>query len=175
MVTAHKVDSKNEEAQDKVQARSAVTTIPVEAATELGNQIARLMAALTRAGQGNSPSSTPNSPRHRGHGRGRTDRNTSSHPNSHNGQASLGLAASAHSISAGCRTGTTGQSQGNGQGLRDGQGSISNKKELSSLQCFRCQGWDLMVQECTTPAKSLNQTGRTEGMQPNPPTSSSQQ
>ena len=57
MITAHKVETKNEEVQDKVRARSAVTTEPVEGTTELGNQIARLMAALTRAGQGNSPSS----------------------------------------------------------------------------------------------------------------------
>ena len=85
MITSHKAGSENEEAQDKVQARSAVTIKPVEGASELGNQIARLMAALTRAGQGNSPSSVPNSPRHRGCGRGRMDRNTPSHPNSHNG------------------------------------------------------------------------------------------
>ena len=50
MVAAHKVESKNEEAQDKVLARSAMTTKPVEGASELGNEIARLMAALTRAG-----------------------------------------------------------------------------------------------------------------------------
>ena len=50
MATSHKAESKNEEAQDKVQARLAVTTEPVEGASELGNQIARLMAALTRAG-----------------------------------------------------------------------------------------------------------------------------
>ena len=48
----------------------AVTIKPVEGTTELGNQIAKLMAALTRAGQGNSPSSAPNSPRVRGHDRG---------------------------------------------------------------------------------------------------------
>ena len=42
----------------------------VEGASELGTQIARLMAALTRAGKGNSPGSTPNSPRHRDHGGG---------------------------------------------------------------------------------------------------------
>ena len=79
MVTAHKAEIKNEEAQDKVWARSAVTTEPVEGASELGNQIAGLMGALTRAGQGN-----------RGSGRGRMDRTTSSHPNSHNGQTGLG-------------------------------------------------------------------------------------
>ena len=56
MITAHKAESKNEEDQDKVRARSAVTTKPVEGTTQLENQIARLMmAALTRAGQGNSP------------------------------------------------------------------------------------------------------------------------
>ena len=85
MVAAHKAETKNEEAQDKVWARSAVITEPVEGASELGNQIARLMAALTRAGRDNSPSSVPNSPRHRGCGRGRMDRTTSSCPNSHNG------------------------------------------------------------------------------------------
>ena len=100
MVTAHKVESENEEAQDKVWARSAVTTEPVEGATELGNKIARLMAALTRVGQGNSPSSAPNSPKHRDHGRGRMDRNTPSCPSSHNGQVGLGQSASACSISA---------------------------------------------------------------------------
>ena len=133
MVTAHKAESKNEEARDKVKARSAVTNEPVEGAAVLRNQIARLMAALTRAGQGNSPSSTPNSLRHRGCGRGRTDRNTSSHPNSHDGGTGLGQATSAHSISAGCGTGTTGQSQGNAQGPKNGQSSISNKKDPSSL------------------------------------------
>ena len=108
-VTAHKAESENEEAQDKVWARSAVTTEPVDGTAELKNQIARLMAALTRAGQGNNTGSTPDSPRHTGCGRGRTDRNTSSHPNSHNGWTGLGQATSAHSISAGHRTGTTGQ------------------------------------------------------------------
>ena len=42
MVAAHKVERENEEAQGKVLARSAVTTRPVEGASELGNQIARL-------------------------------------------------------------------------------------------------------------------------------------
>ena len=102
--------------------RSAATTEPVDRASELGSQIARLMAALTRAGQGNSPNSTPNSPRHRGFGRGRTDRTTSSCPISHNGQTGHG-------------TGTAGQNWVNAQGPKDGQGSISNK-DPNSLQCF---------------------------------------
>ena len=145
MITACKAGSKNEEAQDKVRARSAVTTEPVEGTTELGNQIARLMAALTRAGQGNSPGSVPNSPRHRGHGRGQMDRNTPSCCNSHNGQVGPVQTTSAHSISAGCRTGTTGQSQGNAQGSKDTQGGTSYRKDTSFLQCFRCQVWGHMT------------------------------
>ena len=122
-----------------------MTTEPVEGATEQVYQIARLMAALTRAGQGNSPSSATNSPRHRSCGRGWMDRNTSSHPNSHNGHTGPGQTASAHSMSVGYGTGTTGQCQGNAQGSKYGQGSISNKKDPSSLQCFRCQGWGHMA------------------------------
>ena len=154
-------------------ARSVVTTKPVEGGSELGNQIARLMAALTRAGQDNSPGSTPNSPRHRGCGSGRADRTTSSCPNSHNGQTGLGQTTSACRISAGHGTTTTGQ--GNAQGPKDGQGNTSNKKDSSSLQCFQCQGWGHMVQECATPVKLLNQTGRNQGNVAQPPTSSSQQ
>ena len=80
---------KNEEACDKVRARSAVTTEPVEGTTELGNQIAKLMSALTRDEQGNCPASTPNSPRQRGHGRWWMDRNTPGHPSSHNSWTGL--------------------------------------------------------------------------------------
>ena len=69
MITAHKAESENEEAHDKVRARSANATEPVEGTTELGNQITKLMAALTRTGEGNSPASAPNNPRQRGHGR----------------------------------------------------------------------------------------------------------
>ena len=38
MVTAHKVESENEEVWDKVQTRSAMTTEPVEGASELGTK-----------------------------------------------------------------------------------------------------------------------------------------
>ena len=50
MVAACKVESENKEACDKVRARAAMTTDPGEGTTELGHQIAKLMAALTRAG-----------------------------------------------------------------------------------------------------------------------------
>ena len=39
MIAAHKAESKNEEACDRVRARSAMTTEPVEGTTDLGNQI----------------------------------------------------------------------------------------------------------------------------------------
>ena len=152
-----------------------MTTKPVEGASELGNQMARLMDTLTRAGQGNSLGSTPNSPRHRGCRRGRTDRTTSSSPISHNGKTGLGQTTLAHSTSAGHRNGTTGQGQGNAQGPRDGQGNTSNKKDPSSLQCFQCQGWGHMAQQCATLAKSLNQNRGNQGNVVQPPTSSSQQ
>ena len=50
MIAACKQRVGNKEAHDKVRARSAVTTEPVKGTTEVGNQIAKLMAALTRAG-----------------------------------------------------------------------------------------------------------------------------
>ena len=62
MVVARKAESKMEEAKDKVRARSAVTTKVDDSSKELSNQIAKLMAALTRAEQGNCPASAPNSP-----------------------------------------------------------------------------------------------------------------
>ena len=117
------------------------------------------MAVLPRAGQGNSPGY---SPRHRGCGRGRTDRTTSSCPNSQNGQTGVGQTASACNVSVGCRTATTGPHQGNAQGPKDGQGNTSNKKDSSSLQCVWCQGWGLMAWECATPANLLNQKAGTK-------------
>ena len=112
MITACKAESENKDTCDKVRVRSAMTTEPVEGTTELGIQITKLMAALTRAGQCNSPTSGPNSPRQRCCGRGWTDRNTSGHPSSHNGQTGLGQTASTHSTSVGHGTGTTSQGQG---------------------------------------------------------------
>ena len=70
VVTVQRAESEVEETKEKVKARSATTTEVTSGSKELGDQIARLMAALTRAEQGSHPTSTPNSPRHRGHGRG---------------------------------------------------------------------------------------------------------
>ena len=62
--------------ETKVKVRSAATTEVPSSSQELGDQIARLMAALTRAEQDSCPASAPNSPRHRGNERGWKDRNT---------------------------------------------------------------------------------------------------
>ena len=123
MIATCKAESENEEAHDKIRARSAVTTDPVEGTMELGHQIAKLMATLTRAGQGNSPASTPNSSKQRGHGRGQMDRSTPGHPSSHNSQSGLGQTATVCSSSAGHATGTaTSRDQGqNSQGAKDRQ------------------------------------------------------
>ena len=50
MATSHKAKS-IEEAKDKVRARSAAATEVVDGSKELGNQIMRLMAALSRSEQ----------------------------------------------------------------------------------------------------------------------------
>ena len=88
VVTARRTESKTEET--KVKARSTAATEVPSGSKELGDQIARLMATLTRAEQSSCSASAPSSPRHRGHGRGRTDRSTSVCPNSHNGWTGLG-------------------------------------------------------------------------------------
>ena len=75
VVAARRAESETEET--KVKARSAVATEVPSGSKELGDQIARLMATLTRVEQSSCSASAPSSPRHRGHGRGQTDRNTS--------------------------------------------------------------------------------------------------
>ena len=136
MVAAHKAESETEEVKDKVRARSAATTEVVDSSKGLGNQIARLMATLTRAEQGNCPTSAPNSPRHRGHGRGWTDRNTPTCPSSHNGQTGLGQTTSTHSSSAASHVGTASQGQGNMQRLNGTQSNAQNMRDTNMLQCF---------------------------------------
>ena len=136
MVATCKAESETEEAKDKVRARSAATTKVVDGSKELGNQIVRLMATLTRAEQGDCPTSAPNSPRHRGHGRGQKDRNTPTCPSSHNGWTGLGQTTSACSSSPTSWVATTSQGRGNTQELNGGQSSVQNTKDTNSLQCF---------------------------------------
>ena len=173
MVAACKVESEMEEAKDKVRARSTAPTEVVESSKELGNQIARLMATLTRAEQGNHPASAPNSPRYRGHARGQTDRNTPTCPSSHNGQTGLGQTTSACISSAVSQVNTVPQGRGNSQISNSTQNSAHNTRDPNSLQCFRCQGWGHMARECATPAKMLNKDGGPKGMQWNPPPAAS--
>ena len=165
MIAAQKAESENQEAHDKVRARSATITDSVEGTTELRHQTAKLMAALTRAEQGNSPTSTPNSPRQRGHGGRQRDRRTPGCSSSHNVQTGLGWTASVCSNSVGHSTGTTSsRDQGqNTQGSKERQEGTTNRRDPSSLQYFRCQGWGHMAWECATQAKTLNQSRGNQG------------
>ena len=133
------------------------------------DQITRLMAALTRVEQGSCPASAPNSPRHRGHGRGQVDRNTPVYPSSHNGQTGLGQTASIHSSSATNKESAESQQRGNIQAQNGAQGGAQSTRDSNTLQCSRCQGWGHMVRECTTPAKTLNKDGGTQGNAVEPP------
>ena len=148
--------------------RSAATTEVPTGSKELGDQITRLMAALTQAEQDSHPVNAPNSPRHRGHGRGWTDRNTPAHTSSYNGQTGLSQTTSAHSSSITNKGGTKSPNKGN-QHVHNGvQGGTQSNQGSSSLQCFRCQGWGHMARECATLATPLNQEGGPKGMQSNP-------
>ena len=117
MVVVRKVESEMEDAKEKVRARSSAATEVTDSSKELGDQITRLMATLTRAEQGTHPATALNSPRHRGCVRGQTDRNTSAHPSSHNGQTGLGQSTSTCSSSAASRVATASQSRGSTQAL----------------------------------------------------------
>ena len=174
MVAACKVGSRMEEAKEKVRARSATATEAVDGSKELGDQIMRLMAALTRAEQDNSPASAPNSPRHRGCGRGQMDRNTPTCPSTHKGQTGQGHMTSAHSSSAASQINIVPQGRGDTQTSNGTQNSGQNTRDPNTLQCFRCQGWGHMARECATPAKALNKDGGTQGNAVKPPTSSNQ-
>ena len=63
IIATCKAENESEEIWDNVRVRAMVMTDPGEGTAELGQQIAKLMAALTQAGQGNGPSSAPGSPR----------------------------------------------------------------------------------------------------------------
>ena len=138
MVAARKAESKNEDAKEKVKACSWVATEVSDGSKKLGNQIGQLMATLNRAEQGTCPASAPNSPRHRGHWRGRTDRNTPICLSSHNGWTGLGQNTFAHSSSIAGRVTTASQGRGSTQASTGAQGNAQNTQDPSTLQCFRC-------------------------------------
>ena len=115
MVAARKAESGMEDTKERVRALSSAATEVSDGSRQLGDQIARLMAALNRAEQGTYPASAPNSPRHRGCGRGWTDRNTPVYPSSHNGLTGLGQNTPTCSSSAASRVATALQSRGSTQ------------------------------------------------------------
>ena len=159
MVAVRKAESEMEDAKEKVRARSSTATEVTDGSKELGDKITRLMATLTRAEQGSHHASIPNSPRHRGHGRGLMDRNIPAHPSSHNGWTGLGQSTSTRSSSSASRVATASQNRGSTQALTGAQGNAPNMKDPNALQCFRCQGWGHMARECATPAMPLNKDG----------------
>ena len=167
MVATCKAESENEEIWDNVRARTAMTSHSREGTTELGQQIAKLMAILTMSGQGSSPA--------RGCGRGQTGRNAPGHLSSHNSQTSLGQTAPDDSTPTGHGIGTTisGNKGQNSQGTNTRCEGTANRRDPNSLQCFRCQGWGNMAQECPTPATALNQSVGNWGNVAQPPTGAS--
>ena len=156
VVAVRRAESETEET--KVKARSAATTEVPAGLKELGDQIVQLMAALTRAEQSIYSASAPNSLRHRGHGRGQTDRNTSVCPNSGNGWIGLGQ-TSTRSSSVVNKTSAKSPHKRSQDMQTSAQGGTKGAQ-----QCFRCQGWGHMAQECTTPAAPLNREGGPKGM-----------
>ena len=158
VVTARRAESKTEETKVKEQS-AAATEVPT-GSKELGDQIARLMAALTRAEQSTRSVIAPSRPQHRGHG-------TSVCPNSHNGRTSLGQ-TSAHSSSV-VKSSAESPCKGNQNVQTGGQGNPQGARGSSSLQCYRCQGWGHMARECATPVALLNREGGTQGNAVKPP------
>ena len=136
VITVHWAESKREETKERVKARSAASTEVATGSRELGDQIARLMAALTRVEQGSHPASAPNSPRHRGHGRGQADGNIPTCPSSHNGWTGLGQATSTHSSSFAGRESTDSQRRGNIQAQNGAQGGAQITRDSNLLQCL---------------------------------------
>ena len=165
VVTARRAESKMEETKVKVQL-AAPTEVPT-GSKELGDQIARLMAVLTRAEQSTRSVSAPSSPRHRGRGRGRMDRQTPVRPNSHNGRTSLGQpsARSSSDVTSSAES----PRKGNPTAQTNAQGNTQGARGSSSLQCYRCQGWGHMARECATPVALLNREGGTRGNAVKPP------
>ena len=90
IVAVQKAENENEEVLDKVRARAAVANNYGKGTTEIGHEIAKLMAVLTKAGQGSNPANVPSSSRDRGHVRGHEDRGTHGCSSSNNSQAGLG-------------------------------------------------------------------------------------
>ena len=159
VVTTRRAESETEETL--VRARSATVTEVPSGSKELGDQVARLMAAFTRAEQSTRSASTPSSPRHRGRGRGRTDRQTPVLPNSHNGWTGLGQTSACRSSIV--KSSAKSPCKGNQNSQTNVQSNTQGARGSSSLQCYRCEGWGHMARECATPTALLNREGGTQG------------
>ena len=171
VVTARRAENETEET--KVKARSAATTEVPSSSKELGDQIVRLVAALIRAEQSTCSASAPNSPRHRGCGRGWTDRHTPVWPNSHNGQTGLGQTSTCSS-SVVNKSSAKSPCKGNQNMQTSIQSGMQGAQGSSSLLCYRCQGWGHMGRKCATPVIELNREGGTQGNAVNPPSNHAQ-
>ena len=131
------------------------------------------MAALTRAEKDNHPTSTPNSPRQRGHGRGWMDRSTLGCPTSHNDWTGAGtdclslkcICQTWHRDHHYWRSGTKHtRVTGGTSNRKDPVPSNSSGAKVGATWLGMCHPGDL------TPI-----WGGTEGMWPIPPTSTSLQ
>ena len=136
--------------ETKVKTRSAAATEVPSGLKELGDQLARLMAALTRAEQSTRSARVTQQPKAQGSWE-RTDRQA--HSCAAQTPTMVGLAWAKPLLTAPplsnpvpnphargikiCRTSIQ-------SGMQGAQGS-------SSFQCYRCQGWGHMARECTTP------------------------
>ena len=151
-----------------VRARSTAATEAPSGSKELGDQIARLMAALTRAEQSTCSASAPSSPRHRGHGRGWTDRHT---PACTKTPTMVGLAWAKPLPAAPLLSKVVPNPHARGIKMCRPVHQVAHRvtRGSSSLQCYRCQGWGHMARECATPAMQLNREGGTQGNAVKPP------
>ena len=161
VVTARRAESKAEET--KVKGRSAAATEVPSGSKELGDQIARLMAALTWAEQSNHFVSAPAV---KGTGvvgeDGQTETLLSAQTHTMV-QTGLGQ-TSAHSYSIVNKISAKSPCRGSQNMQTSVQGGTQ-----SAQQCNRCQGWGHMARECTTPAMQLNREGGPKRMWSNPP------
>ena len=174
VTAAHQAESEMEETKERVKARSAASTEVVSGSKELGDQIARLMAALTRVEQGSHPASAPNSPRHRSCGRGQADRNTPICPSSHNGQTWPGSNGFCLQFLSCKQRKLWSSMKGEYMDIEWCTGWCSEHKGLQLVTMLQMPDWGHMARECTTPAKTLNQDRGTKGNAVKPPSSNNQ-
>ena len=169
MIAARKAESKMEDAKEKVRAWSSMATEATDGSKELGDQIVRLMATLNRAEQGTHPASTPNSPRHRGHGRGQTDRNTPACPSSHNGQTGLGQNTPTCSSSAESRIASASQSRGITKHQQVPRAMPKMQKTPVLCNALDARAGVIWLGSVQLWQSHLNKDGGTKGMWSNPP------